>query len=226
MKTDLGPLVLSVLMERPGGDLVCRADYKRSELFRLAPGMHHMSTVCREIAQAHGGYIQPPPEVLLGVTFERRGHVEVRWKRRFYRAWRALCDQGYIEAPSLVPIAEDKTGRAMDLADGLFIDRGCRRYVRVTQKGMNSFLRSPSDPPIGGTMRRAKNQFIGKSGWEEVGMSRATWYRLGKPTTKPSRVTQKQQALLLNVSVRSIQRARRIQRLSDEVNKTGQGTTP
>jgi len=53
--------------------------------------------------------------------------------------------------------------------------------------------------------------------WEALGMSRATWFRLGKPTTKPNRITQEQGAKLQNVSARSIQRARRIMREAPEL---------
>jgi uncharacterized protein YoaH (UPF0181 family) len=54
-------------------------------------------------------------------------------------------------------------------------------------------------PPYGGIMRQKP--------WEAVGMSRATWYRKGKPTEKPkSKVPQKQLAKTLGVSIRTIQR--------------------
>jgi uncharacterized protein YoaH (UPF0181 family) len=42
--------------------------------------------------------------------------------------------------------------------------------------------------------------------WIALGMSRANWYREGKPTTKPTRVTQKQIAQVTGVSVRTVQR--------------------
>ncbi len=48
--------------------------------------------------------------------------------------------------------------------------------------------------------------------WLALGISRATWYRLGKPQTKPERITQTQAAREFHVSVRNVQRARRIQR--------------
>lgn len=62
--------------------------------------------------------------------------------------------------------------------------------------------------PNGGPMRKP---------WEEIGVSRATWYRRGKPTTKPSKITQAQAAKLMNVSVRSVQRAVRVARISPEL---------
>ena len=43
-------------------------------------------------------------------------------------------------------------------------------------------------------------------------MSRATWYRHGKPVTKPQRMTQARLAARLETSVRTIQRAARIER--------------
>jgi hypothetical protein len=51
-----------------------------------------------------------------------------------------------------------------------------------------------------------------KTPWERIGVSRATWYRHGKPTVKPIRITLEQTAKAMNVSLRSAQRARRIQR--------------
>jgi uncharacterized protein YoaH (UPF0181 family) len=43
--------------------------------------------------------------------------------------------------------------------------------------------------------------------WEAIGMSRASWYRHGKPTKKPEpRQTQKDIAEVLGVSVRTVQR--------------------
>jgi hypothetical protein len=48
-------------------------------------------------------------------------------------------------------------------------------------------------------------------------MSRATWYRLGKPERKPRRITQAQAALQMEVSVRSLQRARRVMREAPDV---------
>jgi hypothetical protein len=53
--------------------------------------------------------------------------------------------------------------------------------------------------------------------WEAIGISRSTWYRRGKPTTKPYRVTQEQTAKLMNISVRSLQRAKRIAREAPEL---------
>ena len=42
--------------------------------------------------------------------------------------------------------------------------------------------------------------------WEEFGMSRATWYRHGKPTEKPKRYTQADIAKVTGVSIRTVQR--------------------
>jgi hypothetical protein len=58
--------------------------------------------------------------------------------------------------------------------------------------------------------------------WLALGMSRATWYRLGKPQTKPERpMTQPLRARLMNVSLRSLQRGERVARsapgLADQV---------
>ena len=53
--------------------------------------------------------------------------------------------------------------------------------------------------------------------WDEIGISRATWYRQGKPKTKQHRITQAQAAISMGISVRSIQRARRILRQAPEL---------
>jgi hypothetical protein len=42
--------------------------------------------------------------------------------------------------------------------------------------------------------------------WIAAGMSRASWYRHGKPATKPHRRTQAESARIAGVSVRTIQR--------------------
>jgi hypothetical protein len=42
--------------------------------------------------------------------------------------------------------------------------------------------------------------------WKAIGMSRAGWYRHGKPTTKPKRYTQADIAKIAGVSLRTIQR--------------------
>ena len=57
--------------------------------------------------------------------------------------------------------------------------------------------------------------------WDAIGVSRATWYRHGKPTQKPTRVTQEQMAKAFGVSVRTIQRDRAlaIKRTLDKMRK-------
>jgi uncharacterized protein YoaH (UPF0181 family) len=42
--------------------------------------------------------------------------------------------------------------------------------------------------------------------WEMLGMSRAAWYRHGKPTEKPKRYSQADIARILGISVRTLQR--------------------
>jgi hypothetical protein len=44
--------------------------------------------------------------------------------------------------------------------------------------------------------------------WEVLGMSRATWYRRGQPTTKPEKRGQRELAKELGISVRTLQRDR------------------
>jgi hypothetical protein len=66
---------------------------------------------------------------------------------------------------------------------------------------------SPTSAPDGGKVRP----------WEAIGMSRATWYRRGKPTTKPTPlITQAQIAKMFGSSVRSMQRISRASRLAGE----------
>jgi hypothetical protein len=118
-------VIPAALEARSGGDLVYRRNHKSGKLFCLAPGIHDMHTVARELA-------------------ERSGHINARWMRRFYRAWRALCDSGVLEAPSLIPIAEafpTCQRRVHNLGQGAYIDGGRNRfYVRLTG-------RPPPPPP-------------------------------------------------------------------------------
>jgi hypothetical protein len=117
-------LILAALGARSGGDLVHRRNYKSGKLFCLAPGIHDMHAVARELA-------------------EERGHRNAKWMRRFDRAWRSLCDVGALEAPSLIPIAEvfrACRSRVHNLGDGAYIDGGRNRlYVRLTGR--------PASPP-------------------------------------------------------------------------------
>jgi hypothetical protein len=46
--------------------------------------------------------------------------------------------------------------------------------------------------------------------WEAIGMSRATWYRHGKPTEKPRRITVADEARRAGLSVRTHQRIMRV----------------
>jgi hypothetical protein len=48
-------------------------------------------------------------------------------------------------------------------------------------------------------------------------MTRSTWYRHGKPASKPHRITLEQAAAAMDVSVRSLQRTRRVMRLAPEL---------
>jgi hypothetical protein len=60
---------------------------------------------------------------------------------------------------------------------------------------------NPKNPPSGASVRP----------WEAVGMSRASWYRHGKPTAKPTpTITQKRMAEAFGVSLRTIQRDRAV----------------
>lgn len=44
--------------------------------------------------------------------------------------------------------------------------------------------------------------------WLAIGISRANWYRHGKPATKPQLTTQAEAAKLMDTSVRSLPEAR------------------
>jgi predicted DNA-binding transcriptional regulator AlpA len=49
--------------------------------------------------------------------------------------------------------------------------------------------------------------------WQAIGMSRASWYRHGKPETKPhKRITEKEAAAIMDVPLRTLQRVRRVRR--------------
>src|SRR5262249_13214044 len=53
----------------------------------------------------------------------------------------------------------------------------------------------------------ASSAFVSR--WEVIGMSRASWYRRGKPTARP-KITQKRMAGAFGVSLRTIQRDRAV----------------
>jgi hypothetical protein len=53
--------------------------------------------------------------------------------------------------------------------------------------------------------------------WQALGMSRATWYRHGKPTERPWRLSIEQAAMVMNVSVRSIESAQRVIKFAPEL---------
>jgi hypothetical protein len=67
------------------------------------------------------------------------------------------------------------------------------------------------------TWRRNETKAYTEPPWLALGVSRATWYRLGKPQTKPQRVTQAQNARQFSVSLRSVQRASRINRKAPDL---------
>jgi hypothetical protein len=46
--------------------------------------------------------------------------------------------------------------------------------------------------------------------WKAIGMSRSSWYRLGKPAEKPKRITVAEQARMAGVSTRTHQRIERV----------------
>ena len=64
---------------------------------------------------------------------------------------------------------------------------------------------NPITPPNGGSVGRPE-----PTPWEAIGMSRSSWYRLGKPSEKPRRETQAQRARRAQVSLRRLQRAIRV----------------
>lgn len=105
--------------------MVSGRNHNKDWLFRLAPGIHDVRAVARELAQAEGVFIS------------RRGTIgDLSWTRLFYRVLHALRDAGAIEAPRLIPIAEafPACQRCVHvLADGAYIDGARdRRYVRLT----------------------------------------------------------------------------------------------
>ncbi len=107
---EMEQLILAALTARSGGDLVYRRNRKNGKLFCLALGIHDMRAVARELADEHG-------------------HIDAKWMSRFNRAWRALCDCGVLEVPSLIPIAEAFPAcqrHVHNLRDGTYIDGGRR----------------------------------------------------------------------------------------------------
>jgi hypothetical protein len=68
---------------------------------------------------------------------------------------------------------------------------------------------NPACLPDGGEVRQQP--------WEAISMSRAAWYRHGKPTAKPApRMTQAQIAKKFGTSLRSMQRSKRALTLAGE----------
>jgi hypothetical protein len=53
--------------------------------------------------------------------------------------------------------------------------------------------------------------------WEAIGISRATWYRHGKPTEKPFRSSVVREARAAGVSVRTHQRIMRVMRADSDL---------
>jgi hypothetical protein len=74
--------------------------------------------------------------------------------------------------------------------------------IHATAESHNSAATAANDRPTrpsdGGKLRQTP--------WETIGMSRASWYRHGKPSTKPKRGTQRETAQFFGVSIRTIQR--------------------
>jgi len=65
-----------------------------------------------------------------------------------------------------------------------------------------------TNPPNGGKLRQ----------WEALGMSRASWYRHGKPTEKPTRpFSQARIARHDHVSIRTVQRVERVMRADPDL---------
>jgi hypothetical protein len=116
--------ILAALAARAGGDPVHRRNRRDGKLFQLATGIHDMRTVARELAEQHG-------------------HIDAGWLRRFYGAWRSLCDSGALEVPSLIPVAEVFPAcqqRVYKVGDGTYLNGGRNRlYVSLTGK--------PAPPP-------------------------------------------------------------------------------
>jgi hypothetical protein len=72
-----------------------------------------------------------------------------------------------------------------------------------------------NDPPIGGEVRQ--------SPWEALGISRATWYRRGKPAESWSRPTQKMAIAGSKMSLRTFQRMMRIIRKAPQLRPLCEG---
>jgi len=65
-------------------------------------------------------------------------------------------------------------------------------------------MSNPKKPPDD-TTGDANGGKLGRP-WLAIGMSRSSWYRAGKPTTKPERLTQKDIAKITGWSLRTTQR--------------------
>jgi hypothetical protein len=73
------------------------------------------------------------------------------------------------------------------------------------QKQLTVQLKCLIKPPIGGIVRHMK-----QNPWTAIGMSRASWYRHGKPTKKPVKQTLAQWCAEHGAKLRTIQRYKRV----------------
>jgi hypothetical protein len=90
---------------------------------------------------------------------------------------------------------------------------GHDQQERCRMTAQSHRLTVPPKKKIGGMLRQQP--------WEVIGISRATWYRYGKPTSKPEkRPTQKENAAKHSVSLsylRTLQRRLRVERIKKEL---------
>ena len=128
-------LILDALVKRPGGDWACERDQNSEHVaryggwyFKLADEFHDMRVVAYELADKYNWFSH--------CTFVRQ---EIQ--ASFSRALRGLENRRLIDAPSIVPVVKDKSGRAIQCADGLFLFDGNkkqRRFVRLANFGISS----------------------------------------------------------------------------------------
>jgi hypothetical protein len=114
-------LIMDALTRRPFDDWV-NAYCLRIGDFKLMPGYHDLRKVAQEIARDNG-------------AFSHCSFIDPAWQASFSRAIRGLAERGFIEVPSMILLANDRTGRAIHCSDGLWMFQPRqRRFVRISAK--------------------------------------------------------------------------------------------
>jgi hypothetical protein len=124
------------------------------------------------------------------------------------------------EVQRAVAIAYDKRSVSANLGLSFDRDKNTARDICLIFPPSGGIMKSKSKITAALLLRaafgkapRPRRPTTQPSPWAPIGISRATWCRQGKPTRKARRLTQPQAAAQLKISVRSLQRPKRVSRL-------------